>query len=313
MKHDRSSSRPAATVAGGVRGAASLPALTILTPTFNRCHLLPRLHGSILAQNVAPGRVEWLVVDDGSTDATAGWLAARAAEGPLPLRHVSTVNGGKHRALNRGAELARADWAMLVDSDDWLLDGALCHALELIGRFGADPRIGSLVSPLQITGRPQNRFALTRNPCSQAERLRVERHFDTCTIRRVAAMRAAPFPEIPGETFLAESWQHFAVSRTYLTHLDNTPLVAGEYQPDGLSARSLRLRRAAPLGAMRVCDEMLASNLPLRHRLRARINRARFWWHARDQGKRPAQSPGVIAAALALPLYLRDRWALRRG
>ena len=44
------------------------PALTILTPTYNRAKYLPRIYDSLRAQT--SNDFEWLIVDDGSTDET---------------------------------------------------------------------------------------------------------------------------------------------------------------------------------------------------------------------------------------------------
>ena len=42
--------------------------LTVFTPTYNRADLLPRVYKSLLKQTYTD--FEWIIVDDGSTDAT---------------------------------------------------------------------------------------------------------------------------------------------------------------------------------------------------------------------------------------------------
>jgi len=49
------------------------PLLTVITPTFNRADLLGETVESVLDQNYP--RVEYLVLDDGSTDSTASVMA----------------------------------------------------------------------------------------------------------------------------------------------------------------------------------------------------------------------------------------------
>ena len=42
--------------------------LTILTPTYNRAYILPKLYASLVEQTNK--HFDWMVVDDGSTDNT---------------------------------------------------------------------------------------------------------------------------------------------------------------------------------------------------------------------------------------------------
>lgn len=131
------------------------PKLTIFTPTWNRADLLPRLFGSISDQAPVDGSVEWLVLDDGSTDDTPEVLAQLASVRPDLVRFLRVENGGKHRAINRAAHQARADWIMLVDSDDALAPGAIGDVLHNVGRYDGDERIGLIprVEGISRTGR----------------------------------------------------------------------------------------------------------------------------------------------------------------
>ena len=79
--------------------------ITILTPTFNRAHLLPRLFESLVHQTSF--NFEWLVIDDGSTDETQDLFVEEAfMSAPFPIRYYKQENGGKHRALNAGVRQA---------------------------------------------------------------------------------------------------------------------------------------------------------------------------------------------------------------
>lgn len=42
--------------------------VTVFTPSFNRCHTLPRVYKSLLSQTNQD--FEWIIVDDGSKDDT---------------------------------------------------------------------------------------------------------------------------------------------------------------------------------------------------------------------------------------------------
>lgn len=59
--------------------------LTIFTPTYNRAHTISRVYKSILQQEKKLlSQIEWLIVDDGSTDDTELIISEWSKE-DLPL------------------------------------------------------------------------------------------------------------------------------------------------------------------------------------------------------------------------------------
>ncbi len=93
------------------------PAVSVIIPTYNRADLLPETLTSVLGQTLAD--IEVIVVDDGSTDDTAGVVAGMADS---RLRHIKNERTGLPAAgRNVGISAARADLLAFVDSDDlWL-------------------------------------------------------------------------------------------------------------------------------------------------------------------------------------------------
>ena len=85
---------------------------SVIIPTHNREHLLPRALNSIAAQTQTP--LEVIVVDDGSTDDTIATLRREYPDVVLfeePHRGVSA-------ARNHGIHASRGDWIAFLDSDD---------------------------------------------------------------------------------------------------------------------------------------------------------------------------------------------------
>jgi glycosyltransferase involved in cell wall biosynthesis len=259
--------------------------LTIFTPSFNRAHLLPRLFDSIRQQVNAGDPVEWLIIDDGSTDETEAAIESFRAERPDLLHSARVPNGGKHRAINLAAHEARGEWMLFLDSDDWLAEDAVDDMLRVIRACDDRPDIGVARGLRRFTsGAQPAAFRLNSNPGKHADWVRRQRGFDTAELVRVPYLRLHAFPEHSAERFMAESWLWYSLDRTCLTLFVDREWTVCDYQPDGLSARSARLRAQAPLGAMDVYSVSYIAPLPWHMRARAAINWWRYRFHAAQLG-----------------------------
>lgn len=91
------------------------PTVSVLMAVYNGQDHLRQALDSVLGQTF----VDWelVVVDDGSTDATAAILADYAQREPR-LRVVKQANAGQTRALNLGLGLARGKYIARLDADD---------------------------------------------------------------------------------------------------------------------------------------------------------------------------------------------------
>jgi glycosyltransferase involved in cell wall biosynthesis len=90
------------------------PVVSIILPTFNRAETIGRSIRSALNQTYS--NFELLVIDDGSTDNTAGVLAAVSDPRLRVIWH--TTNRGAPAARNTGIANARGTYISFLDSDD---------------------------------------------------------------------------------------------------------------------------------------------------------------------------------------------------
>jgi len=89
------------------------PRISAVIPAFNRERTIERAAESALTQSEPPEEI--LVVDDGSTDATADRVARLGDR----VRYVFQDNAGASAARNLGVEIAAEDWIAFLDSDDF--------------------------------------------------------------------------------------------------------------------------------------------------------------------------------------------------
>jgi glycosyltransferase involved in cell wall biosynthesis len=92
------------------------PRISAIIPAYNRERTIERAVRSALDQRFPP--LEVLVVDDGSTDETAGHVLGFGDRVVL----VRQSRGGASGSRNRGAREARGEWIAFLDSDDYWLE-----------------------------------------------------------------------------------------------------------------------------------------------------------------------------------------------
>lgn len=257
------------------------PFITILTPTYNRASLLPRLFDSLLRQTNKD--FEWIVVDDGSTDDTREVVAnlKEKCDGAFPMGYVYKANGGKHMAINIGAERARGELLFIADSDDLLTDDALETVANSWHDISDDKSFAGIAG-LDITmdtrevigsGLPQEHI-----DCNAID-IRYRHHVtgDMKEVFRTEVLREFPFPEFAGERFCPEQLVWFRMARRYRLRYINKPIYIADYQPDGITAGITRARMRNPSASMLTYAELTECPVPFLVKVKAAINFWRFW------------------------------------
>lgn len=89
---------------------------SVIIPAYNAEKFIPRAINSALEQTER--RLEVIVVDDASTDATASIVADIANSDNRVHLLQNAVNSGPGAARNRALDRASGDWILLLDADD---------------------------------------------------------------------------------------------------------------------------------------------------------------------------------------------------
>ncbi|HVZ82392.1 MAG TPA: glycosyltransferase family A protein [Terracidiphilus sp.] len=306
------------------------PKISVVIPLYNKQDEIERCLRSALAQTFADFEV--LVVDDGSTDASA----AKASSFTDPrVRLIRQANGGVARARNRAIEEAEAELIAFLDADDEWLPEYLENLMRLAE---AAPQAGVYFAAYWIDrGNGMRRRVRLAQRFVQANGL-VKDYFaapdgamtlpTAAAVRREAVLAAGGFRQMFGEDVdlflrLAAMYPVAYSSRAAAVwHVDagnrrcvNQKATVKLYEPGGLQA-SLDFLTACPVvsrdalqRARRFVAERerraIVATLLQGQREHARLLLERW---ERDSGRRDERLEALITHAPTPMLRLWGRW-----
>lgn len=122
------------------------------------------------------GRLQVIVVNDGSTDRTLEIALGYAKRYPEIFEIVDKENGGHGSAVNAGIDRARGKYFRIVDGDDWVHTENMAALLDLMERVDTDILVDNKREVNMVTGDTEY-FPLPVN----VERDKVYAFTDVCT------------------------------------------------------------------------------------------------------------------------------------
>lgn len=249
--------------------------ITIFTPAYNRAYILPKLYNSLILQTNKD--FEWLIVDDGSTDNTEELINSYILESKIEIRYVKQLNGGKHRAINRGVQMAKGELFFIVDSDDYLSDNAVDRMNYYYYQIkDEDSFVG--VSGIRIypdgskIGGSASYTVLDSNAVDF--RLVHKVAGDMSEAYKIDILRKFPFPEIEGEKFCPEAVVWNRIAKVGKLRYFNEGIYICNYLPDGLTAKITKLRMDSPEASLICYSELTKMNISFVQKIKSGLN---FW------------------------------------
>lgn len=226
---------------------------TVFTPAYNRGYIIEQLYESLCRQTFRD--FEWIVVDDGSTDNTEEVMARLIARDHFfPIIYQRQPNGGKHRAWNRGVELASGELFFGCDSDDYLTDDALeiADRMERSIPEAEKSHFAGIcgLKAYQDTSVVGTTFADAEYmDMTHLDRIRNNVVGDKSEVIYTAVWKKYKYYEFEGEKFITEatSLNRMAADGLKMRYF-NAVVKIIEYRADGLSASSLTQFMNSPRG-----------------------------------------------------------------
>ncbi|MCG1011517.1 glycosyltransferase family 2 protein [Tepidanaerobacter sp. GT38] len=256
--------------------------ITVFTPTYNRAYTLRRLYNSLLDQSYK--NFEWIIVDDGSTDNTQEVIQKFIDEGFISIIYYKQKNGGKHRAINKGLDLAKGELFFIVDSDDYLTK----NSLEVIVKGWSEIKnkdkfcgISGLkgFTPSKVVGNSLKNYI---TDCSILDyRYKFGIKGDKAEVFVTNILRDNKFPEIEGENFISEAIVWNRLGSKYLMRWINEIIYICDYLDDGLTSKSVSLRIKNIKGTLLLYKSNLEYDIPFKYKLKNYTNYYRFLFHSK--------------------------------
>lgn len=110
-----------------INGSSSNPSISVVICTYNEADYLPWAIRSLFIQTMPDW--ELIIVDDASTDHTTEYLSQLKKKDRITILR-NPVNCGKAKSLNLALNVAKGNWLLELDTDDWLTPDCLERLLS---------------------------------------------------------------------------------------------------------------------------------------------------------------------------------------
>ena len=252
--------------------------ITIFTPTYNRAEFLAPLYDSI--KNQSSKDLEWVIVDDGSTDNTHGTVAEiiSSHDGSFPIRYFKKPNGGKHTAINMGVNVAEGELFFIVDSDDTIQP----NCIETLSKYYNDikdrPEFVGVGGLIQTSDKEQ--ISKGVNDVTDASTIDMMYHLKTkgdfAEAYKVEHLKSCLFPEINGEKFCPEVLLWNRLTKGRMVRFFNKVIYNRDYLKGGLTDNIIKIRMHSPVASMTTYKELITEYTPMIYKIKNAINYWRF-------------------------------------
>lgn len=236
--------------------------ISILTPTYNRGEKLNKLYTSLLVNNNSNVEIEWLVMDDGSTDKTKYIMTNFIKQNIINIKYYYQENQGKMAALNNLVRYATGDAIIECDSDDYFTVGAF----DTIAKY--EDKLTDEIYALVFLKNDQDGNNMGND---FPENLHRSDMFSLYFRENVTGEKALVFNTYirkqfeykleADEKFVTESRMYHQMDLEYDVICINEPIMICEYQKDGYSKNIQKVFKENPLGYYEYFREILEMDL----------------------------------------------------
>ena len=234
--------------------------ISVLTATYNRSKFLDRLYASLLINaNLSNIELEWLIMDDGSTDNTKRLVDEYIKERIIDVKYFYQENKGKMVAINNLLNKATGDYIIECDSDDYFTKDAFINIKESINKCKSLEDIYALVF-LKNTNDGKNmgnnfiedKYKSTMFDLYFKEDITGEKALVFNSIKR----KKYSYELEDDEKFITEARLHHKMDLENSVVCFNKAIMICEYQEEGYSKNIEKMFKKYPKGYYKYFEEM---------------------------------------------------------
>jgi glycosyltransferase involved in cell wall biosynthesis len=120
--------------------------VTVVTAAYNAENFIEKTIDSVLAQTIGMANIQYIIVDDFSTDRTPEIIRGYAAKHKnIIFVSLKENTGSPGLPRNIGIELATSPYITFLDADDWLAKDGLEHLYKILKETGDDYAVGKTI------------------------------------------------------------------------------------------------------------------------------------------------------------------------
>lgn len=225
--------------------------ISVLTPTYNREKFLEKLYRSLIKNSNYGIEIEWLIMDDGSTDKTEQKIKSFIQEQKLhiEIKYFKQKNQGKMVAINNLVEKATGEYMIDCDSDDYFSDEAFKIMSEKIKETANEKNIYGLCFLKHSTNGENIGNNFTKQRTTLFDLHYKENDQGEKAILFISKIRKQYKHKLEnGERFITEARLYYEMDDDNEMLCFNFPIMICEYQENGYTKNLNKQFKENPVG-----------------------------------------------------------------
>jgi glycosyltransferase involved in cell wall biosynthesis len=254
------------------RKGIKMKTLGIITTTYNRGYCIHQVYESLKKQKSKD--FMWLVIDDGSTDNTKKIIQDFIDENMVEIEYIYQANKGMTGARNTAYEHINTEINTIIDSDDWLADGAVEKIISYWKKNKADGIAGIIALNQTVSAEiVGTKFPENVTKCTYTDLFdKYNGKGDKKLIYRSDITKLYPYPEFEGEKFFPASYKFRLIDLDYQMLLMNDVVCTVDYNEDSMTFNKINQYRTCAKGFSYFRNEMIRISTDRKYKFKQSIH-----------------------------------------